>query len=155
MQFLKRWKEEDPCDRIAELSQSLPNGLWINILVDNVTRSLDFQVTILGVDVIYADDSFAIAAFRDSYWMIHDSGTYGAHPLYNRLPKGTAAIAGIEFRLQGCDPDDACKKAKAHGFEVLHGPTNTVHHLREAFIVDPDQNIWVPSVFAVDPAIED
>ena len=44
------------------------------------------------------------------------------------------------------NPDDAEAKARALGFEVLAGTLDKPHGLREAYIIDQDGYLWVPSV---------
>ena len=55
---------------------------------------------------------------------------------------------GIELRLYGVDPDMAVNKAIEGGFHVLQQPTNKEHGLREAYIIGPDNYVWVPSAVA-------
>ena len=146
MKTLDRWRNEDPCDGVATLSRSLPNGVWLNLIVDNVDASLAFQKTVLGADVIYADDAFALVAFVETYWMVHSKKTYEAHPLYPRLPAGAQPHAGLEIRVQGANPDAAAQTARRDGHRVVQEPTDTEHGLRETFILDPDGYVWVPSI---------
>ena len=53
---------------------------------------------------------------------------------------------GLELRLYGVDPDRAEAIARQRGALVLSGALDKEHGLREAYIVDDDGYVWVPSV---------
>ncbi len=127
-----------------EYGQSL-QGLTLNILVRDIQAALAFQRDVLGVHVIYADPDFAVFSGYGSEWMLHADHTFETHPMgINTFahPRG----GGVEFRLHGCDPDQAEAAARQLGFEVLSSATDKGHGLREVYIRDVDGYIWVPDV---------
>ncbi len=133
-----------------EYGRSL-SGLTLNLLVEDVRKSLDFQVKVLGATVVYSDPDFAVVRGYGSEWMLHADHTYDRHPVRigaNAAGQRGAAAgqrgAGAELRLHGCDPDKAEEAAMEHGYQVMVSAANKPHGLREAFLVDPDGYIWVP-----------
>jgi hypothetical protein len=52
----------------------------------------------------------------------------------------------VELRLYGVDPDQAEAAARRRDAVVLAGAADKEHGLREAYIVDDDGYVWVPSV---------
>ncbi|MBT6078444.1 MAG: glyoxalase, partial [Oceanospirillaceae bacterium] len=52
----------------------------------------------------------------------------------------------VELRLYGIDPDAAVTQAQTLDYYVLQEATDKPHGLREAYILDPNGYIWVPSV---------
>ena len=53
---------------------------------------------------------------------------------------------GAELRVMGLDPDAAEGRARAAGYTVLAGSLDKAHGMREAYILDADGYLWVPSV---------
>lgn len=143
---MDKWREESACDNVDELARSLPDGLWINLLVRDIERAIKFQTEVFDAERIYADASFAIVRFKSSSWMLHADETYANHPLAAHLSPMSQRGLGCEIRLQGCDPDLAASKTLAAGGEILEPPLNKPHNLRETFILDPDSYLWVPSI---------
>ena len=118
-------------------------GLTLNILVREIDAALVFQREVLGAQVIYADPDIAVCSAHGAEWMLHADHTYERHPMKTGAhPRG----AGVEFRLHGCDPDQAEATARQLGFEVLSPSVNKGHGLREAHIRDQDGYVWVPDV---------
>ena len=127
-----------------EYGQSL-HGLTLNILVRDIQTALAFQRDVLGARVIYADPDFAVCSGYGSEWMLHADHTFERHPMGANTfahPRG----GGVEFRLHGCDPDQAEAAARQLGFEILSPATDKGHGLREVYIRDMDGYIWVPDV---------
>lgn len=149
---MERWSSDDPCANVDDLARSMPEGLWMNLLAADLGLSLAFQIDVLGCAPVYRDRAFAIMRFAGSHWMVHADATYEGHPVAERLrgtaPRGT----GCEVRLHGCDPDAAEARARAFGMEVMQPARDKPHGLREAFLVDPDGYVWVPSVLKAGPA---
>ncbi len=123
-------------------------GLSIGLLVRDVARSVAFYRDVLGAEAVYSDADFAVVRHRDAgaEWMLHADHTYGEHPLLGLTGDGAVRGAGAEFRLHGCEPDGAARRAAALGYTVLAGAADKPHGLREAFLVDPDGYVWVPDV---------
>ena len=132
-----------------EYGRSL-QGLGINLLVRDVTRSVAFARDVLGASVAYADKDFAVLRYAcgptRAEWMLHSDGTYHSNPLLGLIGDAQVRGAGVEVRLYHCDPDAAVERAKAHGHHVLSEAADKPHGLREAYILDPDGYCWVPAV---------
>ena len=62
-----------------EYGRSL-QGLGINLLVRDVTRSVAFAREVLGATVAFADKDFAVLRYASgptrAEWMLHSDGTY-------------------------------------------------------------------------------
>ena len=78
--------------------------------------------------------------------MLHADHTYYNHPLSSSLQPKLARCIGTEIRLHGCNPDDTKAKARKRGDTVLAGTMDKPHDLREVYLIDPDDYIWVPDV---------
>lgn len=44
------------------------------------------------------------------------------------------------------DPDGAAERARQGGCHLLQDPAVKAHDLREAYIVGPDNYVWVPGI---------
>ncbi len=132
-----------------EYGRSL-QGLGINLLVRDVTRSVAFAREVLGAGVAYADKDFAVLRYAcgptRAEWMLHSDGTYHSNPLLGLIGDAQVRGVGVEVRLYHCDPDAAAARAKEHGHHVLSEAADKPHGLREAYILDPDGYCWVPAV---------
>lgn len=120
-------------------------GLGVNILVSDVKRTVDFLTRVFDMSAYQVTSSFAILIYQDNVFQLHSDGTYAAHPLLGLLPENPPRGAGIELRLYGADPDSAAAEGEAAGGTILEPPTDKPHGLREAFILDHDRYVWVPS----------
>ena len=131
-----------------EYGRSL-QGLGINLLVRDVTRSVAFARDVLGASVAYADKDFAVLRYAcgpsRAEWMLHSDGTYHSNPLLGLIGDAQVRGVGVEVRLYHCDPDAAVERAKKHGHHVLAEAADKPHGLREAYILDPDGYCWVPA----------
>ena len=119
-------------------------GFGVNLLVRDVTRSVAFQTAVLGVELVYADQDFAVLRHGEYEWMLHADHTYSEHPLLGLTGDGAIRGAGAELRLYGIDPDAAETRARARGETVLAPAADKPHGLREVYIADPDGYVWVP-----------
>ena len=120
-------------------------GFGVNLLVRDVARSLAFQTEVLGAEVVYADADFAVLRHDGQEWMLHADHTYAEHPLLSLTGDGAIRGAGAELRCYGIDPDAAEARARARGDTVLAPAADKPHGLREAYLVDSDGYVWVPS----------
>ncbi len=134
----------EPFMSAADYGRSL-EGFGVNLLVGDVARAVAFQTEVLGAELVYADPDFAVLAHGGAQWMLHADHTYGAHPLLALTGDGAIRGVGAELRLYGVDPDAAEARARARGDAVLAAAADKPHGLREAFLIDPDGYVWVPS----------
>ena len=135
-----------------QFGRGLGPGLGVNLLVTDVLVSARFQVRVLGAEAAYLDDDFAIMRHSGTTWMLHHDRTYRNHPLVGIAQGADGRGAGIELRIYGCDPDEAVRKARAEGVIVLAEAADKPHGLREAYLIDTDGYVWVPSAPKSDPA---
>lgn len=129
----------------AEFGRSL-RGLGLNLLVRDVPRHAAFLEAVFGMQTRRVSRDFAILTYQGQLLQLHADGTYHANPLLSLLPEAGPRGSGAELRLFDSDPDQAAALALAAGGIILQPPTDKPHGLREAFILDPDGYVWVPSV---------
>ena len=121
-------------------------GLGVNLIVRDIFAALRFQSEVLAAAILHNAPDFAAMRAFGAEWMLHADHTYNNHPVNGILSDRPARGIGVELRLYGRNPDDAEAKARALGFEVLAGTSDKPHGLREAYIIDQDGYLWVPSV---------
>ena len=120
-------------------------GIGLNILVRDVLQRCAFLKSVFDMETHQATADFAIVTYGGQIFQLHADGTYHSHPLLGLLPENPPRGAGIEIRLYDTDPDLAVERAEAQGATILERPTDKPHGLREAFILDADGYVWVPS----------
>jgi len=138
-------KESNRPDPFA-YGRGIARGLGINILVRDVDRAARFQAEVFGVRILYWEEHFAIMQALGCTWLLHSDWSYRAHELRGAIRGLEARGGGIELRLYGADPDRAEAAARRRGGVVLAAAMDKEHGLREAYIVDEDGYVWVPSV---------
>jgi hypothetical protein len=138
-------KETARPDPVA-YGRSIPPGLGVNLLVENVDRSARFQAEIFAANILYWEEHFAIMRVADSTWLLHSDWSYRSHELRGVVAGVAARGCGVELRLFGVDPDRAEAAARRRDAIVLSAAADKEHGLREAYIVDDDGYVWVPSV---------
>ena len=122
-------------------------GFSINVLSQNLPRTLIFQRDVLQADIQHEDDDLIIVSGYGSQWMVHADHTYDKHIFLEDTQSSPRRGAGVELRLHGCNPDEVAQRAKANSFKVLDGPRDQPDHgLREAHIIDDDGYVWVPDI---------
>jgi catechol 2,3-dioxygenase-like lactoylglutathione lyase family enzyme len=132
----------DPWMSATQYSQTL-RGLTLNLLVQDIARSLPFHREVLAAQVVYSDPDFAVLRYAEVEWMLHADHTYADHPLHTHLSQEMPRGVGAELRLHGRDPDEAEAAARKLGVTVLAGAKDKPHGLREAYLFDPDGYLWV------------
>jgi uncharacterized glyoxalase superfamily protein PhnB len=120
-------------------------GIGFNLLVDDMSRALNFLKQVLTLEPLYADSDFAIMRHDGMEFMLHSDASYHSNPLLGLLEQGAMRGTGVELRLYGVDPDTAVSQAKNWGHYILQEATDKPHGLREAYILDANGYIWVPS----------
>ena len=126
--------------------RGLGPGIGVNLLVRDIEASARFQEQVLGARISYWDQDFAILTSHGTTWMLHHDRTYRDHPFSGIAQGAEGRGAGAELRLYGCDPDIAEAAANDLGATVLAGAADKPHGLREAYILDPEGYVWVPSI---------
>lgn len=96
----------EPWMTAREYGRSL-KGLTLNLLASDIGRAVHFQREVLGTKVVYSDVDFAMVQGFGAEWMFHADHTYEKHPMKDVIARSVQRGAGAEFRLHGCDPDDA------------------------------------------------
>ncbi len=140
----------DPLKTISadDLGRALRN-FGVNLLCREPVSYAKQLETILGLDLIRADEDFALLRIMhdgiEHLIQLHADHTYAQHPLLGMLPEFGFRGAGIELRVFNRDPDLAMPLAEAAGWTVLQPPTDKPHGLRETFLVCAHGYCWVPS----------
>ncbi|MEO0863713.1 MAG: glyoxalase [Pseudomonadota bacterium] len=120
-------------------------GIGLNLLVRDVGAEIRLLENVFGMTAYQPTIDFAIMRYGDQVFQLHSDATYHSHPLLGLLPENPPRGAGIEIHLYDTDPDDAVARAKAHGATTLAEPLDKPHGLREAYILDENGYVWVPS----------
>lgn len=120
-------------------------GLGLNLLVRDVAAQVAFLETVFQMNAYQPTSDFAIMTYGDQVFQLHSDGTYGTHPLLGLLPENPPRGAGIEIHLYDTDPDDAVARAEAAGATILAEALDKPHGLREAYVLDENGYVWVPS----------
>ena len=142
---MTKLRKSEPWLPASEYAKKL-SGLGINLLVSDIQKAILFHEKVLNIEVIYADDDFAVLKGYGSEWMLHADHTYDDHPFLTQISLNQERGKGIELRLHGCDPDKARKNAKRLGFSILAEVNDKNHGLREVYILDQDGYVWVPDI---------
>ncbi|WP_310618950.1 VOC family protein [Flexibacterium corallicola] len=124
---------------------SHPDGMGVNLLVEDVQTSAKFHKFVFGSTIRYWEEHFAIMESQGHTWLLHSDWSYRNHEMMSAVQGLTARGGGLELRLYGINPDEAEEKARQLDATVLSGSINQAHGMREAHILDPDGYVWVPS----------
>lgn len=142
-------REGEPWISGDDYGRSL-RGFGVNLLVQDIQRSIAFQTDVLATEVVYSDADFAVIRHVDvkrraHEWMLHADHSFSDHPLLALTGDGAVRGVGIELRLYDHDPDAAEARARARGDHVLAASADKPHGLRECCLVGPDGYVWVPA----------
>ena len=141
---MKRTKE--PWMKADEFGRSLPRGVGVNLLVEEIAPMEAFCREVLGANTIYADEDFAAIELLGSVFMLHADHSYADHEMTGAVAGLDIRGAGLEIRLYGADPDRIEAKARQQGHPVLAGAIDKPHGLRECHVVSPQGYVFVPSL---------
>ncbi len=136
-------REGEPFMSAPAFGHSL-KGFNVNLLVRNVKAAVAFETGVLRVTLVHQDPDFAVLSHGGTVWMLHADHTYDKHPLSPLLGDGAVRGLGCELRLYDLDPDACEARARAQGYEVLQTSSDKPHGLRECYILDRDNYLWVP-----------
>lgn len=121
------------------------SGFGVNLLVRRIHAGTEFLTQVMGLELVQADQEFALLRHGDQLFQLHADPTYAEHPLPSLIPENGPRGGGVELRLFDVDPDDAEAKADDLGFTILRESLDRPHGLRECYILDADGYCWVPS----------
>ena len=113
----------------------------VNLIVQDVERSLAFYRDVLQATVHYSDEDFAAIRLLGLECMLHADHTYEGNPWTAELASDAPRGLGAELRLFGVDPDEVERRATdAH---ALFKPVQVRGHgWREVMVRDPDGYVW-------------
>jgi len=128
-----------------EYGRALPK-FSLNLLVRNISRSLEFYREVLGAEVRYSDPDFAALRLAGVDFMLHADHTFDHHPLYASVVAASVRGAGAEHRFLGIDPDKVEAHAQRVGTPVVQPARDFAHGWRETTVLDPDGYVWTVGV---------
>lgn len=137
--------EKDRPDPMA-YGRAIPHGFGVNLVVRDVIAAARFQAEVLGAAIRYWERHFAIMHLHGHTWFLHSDWSYRDHPMTSAFTGLETRGGGVELRLYGVDPDQAEARARELGALVLAAALDKPHGVREAYLVDPDGYVWVPTV---------
>ncbi|MEO0680809.1 MAG: hypothetical protein AAF192_10370 [Pseudomonadota bacterium] len=138
---------EKGADRPDPMSfgRGLAAGLGVNLLYADLDAAARWQAAVLGAEIVYWEDHFAVLRLGASVWQLHSDWSYRDHEMRGAVEGLEARGGGLELRLYGQDPDAAEARARTAGTPVLAGAADKPHGLRESHLIDPEGYVWVPS----------
>jgi catechol 2,3-dioxygenase-like lactoylglutathione lyase family enzyme len=140
---LTKKRTGDPWMPAVEYGATL-TGVSLNLIVRDVARSLPFYTEVLGFSSPYSDADFAALEGFGIKVQLHADHTWENMPWHERLASGELRGLGAEARIYGLDPDEAERRARAHGTAVmLPAGDFPGHGWRECYLQDPDGYLWV------------
>jgi len=129
------WKTAD------EYGQTLPY-FTVNLLVQDLQRSVAFYREVLGAIVTYSDPDFAALKLNNLEFMLHADHAYDHHAWFPDLARGERRGLGAELRLFQTDPDWIESRARKFGATILQPSQDMPHGWRDVIIADPDGYTW-------------
>jgi catechol 2,3-dioxygenase-like lactoylglutathione lyase family enzyme len=121
----------------AEYGRTLA-GLSLNLVVRDIARSVPFYTDVLLFRDLHHDPDFAALERDGAKLMLHADHTYAAQPWAPRLAESGKRGLGAEIRLLGVDPDEAERRARERGYNVLVPTKEWPHGWRDCVLEDPD-----------------
>ncbi|MCH7812018.1 MAG: VOC family protein [Chloroflexi bacterium] len=138
-------RQGDPWMPAADYGRSLP-PFSVNLIVQDIARSVAFYRDVLGASVHYADPDFAALNVAELEFMLHADHTYDGHPWFASLTSGERRGLGAELRLHGVDPDQVEARARSVDAHVAVPAADKPHGWREVIVADPDGYHWAVGV---------
>lgn len=135
----------EPWMAADDFGRSLPRGVGLNLLVDEIAPMEVFCRDVLGANTIYADEDFAAVELLGSVFLLHADHSYADHEMAGSVSGAEVRGAGIEIRLYGADPDRIEARARECEHLVLSASIDKPHGLRECHVVSPGGYVFVPS----------
>ncbi len=125
--------------------------LSLNLIVQEIERSVQFYQTVFEAEVHYYDIDFAAMRVGPAEVMLHADHTHEDHPWSPALQNGTPRGVGAQIRLLGIDPDAVQARAEAIHAHISRPVAEKGHGWREVLVRDPDGYEWGVGVL-IDPA---
>ena len=85
----KRTKQ--PWMSADDYGRAIPSGLSVNLLVTDMEAAINFQRQVLGCEIVYDDEDFAVVRGYGAEWLLHTDHTYDA--------KEVARLTGIDVAI--------------------------------------------------------
>lgn len=136
--------EFDPDDAV-QVGHALER-FGVNLLVSDVAKTAEFLSQVFGFAKHSLNQDYALLSHAGVFFQFHADHAYSENPLPSLVPEFGARGGGIELRLFDVQPDEAERKAREAGYDVLMETSDKPHGLRECFLLDPDGYCWCPSV---------
>lgn len=121
-------------------------ALSLNLIVENVERSVKFYQDVFEAEVHYYDIDFAAMRVGPAEVMLHADHTHEGHPWTEQFQAGMTRGIGAQIRILGIDPDMVEKRAIESGYFVAVGSTDKGHGWREVLVHDTDGYEWAVGV---------
>lgn len=146
----KKLRQGDPWMPSFQYGALLPS-LSLNLLVENVERSVLFYQKVFEAEAHYFDIDFGAIRVGPVEVMLHADHTHDNHPWYSQLSQGAMRGLGAQIRILGIDPDKLEKRARDYGAPVPIATEDKVYGWREVLVRDPDGYEWGVGIL-IDPA---
>jgi len=146
----KKLREGDPWMPGYRYGALLP-PLSLNLIVQNVERSVAFYTAVFQAEVHYFDVDFGAVRVGPVEFMLHADHTHNEHPWYSELAAGARRGIGLQIRVLGIDPDEVEQRARQNNAHIVCGATNKGHGWRETLVRDPDGYEWAVGIL-IEPA---
>jgi catechol 2,3-dioxygenase-like lactoylglutathione lyase family enzyme len=126
----------------SEFGRTL-DGVTLNLIVRDVSRSVPFYAEVLGFELLYSDPDFAALRGHGTTVQLHADHTWQGMPWAKRLTDSGPRGLGLEVRILGVDPDAAEVRARELGFGVhMSTRERAAHGWRECYLEDPDGYVF-------------
>ncbi len=146
----KKLRKGDPWMPGFRYGALLP-PLSLNLLVQDVERSVQFYTAVFNAEVHYFDVDFGAVRVGPVEFMLHADHTHDEHPWYADLAAQAKRGVGLQIRVLGIDPDEVERRARANHAVIVQEAKNKGHGWRETLVRDPDGYEWAVGVL-VEPA---
>lgn len=120
--------------------------LSLNLIVEDIERSVRFYQVVFEAEVHYYDIDFAAVRVGPVEVMLHADHTHDDHPWSPALAEGQTRGLGLQLRVLGVDPDGVEARAREIGATIARPASDKGHGWREVLVRDPDGYEWAVGV---------
>jgi lactoylglutathione lyase len=121
--------------------QALNNIEVVSLFVEDVPRVKAFYEDVFGLKAIFEDDVSAV--FKLQGLLLNVLVASEAGTLVEPAPVATSGTGSrFMFTIAVVDADAVCSELRAHGVQLLNGPTDRPWGRRTAAFADPAGNVW-------------